>query len=74
MKAMASDCASASDRLRVARMAVAPAHPEDGILEMSGGQSGHFLSPNLADQQRDWLSGEPAAFLAGGARWHLKLR
>jgi penicillin amidase len=56
------------------RMAVAPAHPEHGILEMSGGQSGHFLSPNFADQQPHWLGGEPAAFLAGPSRWHLGLR
>lgn len=47
------------------RMDVAPAHPEDGILEMSAGQSGHFLSPNFADQQADWLGGAPAPFLAG---------
>jgi penicillin amidase len=49
------------------RMDVSPAHPEDGILEMSAGQSGHFLSPNFADQQRDWLGGAPAPFLAGPA-------
>jgi penicillin amidase len=49
------------------RMDVAPAHPEDGILEMSAGQSGHFLSPNFADQQADWLGGAPAPFLAGPA-------
>jgi len=49
------------------RMDVAPAHPEDGILEMSAGQSGHFLSPNFADQQADWLAGAPASFLAGPA-------
>jgi len=49
------------------RMDVSPAHPEDGILEMSAGQSGHFLSPNFADQQSDWLAGTPAPFLAGPA-------
>ena len=49
------------------RMDVSPAHPEDGILEMSAGQSGHFLSPNFADQQSDWLAGAPAPFLAGPA-------
>jgi len=49
------------------RMDVAPAHPEQGILEMSAGQSGHFLSPNFADQQTDWLRGAPAPFLAGPA-------
>ena len=49
------------------RMDVSPAHPEDGILEMSAGQSGHFLSPNFTDQQSDWLAGAPAPFLAGPA-------
>ena len=49
------------------RMDVSPAHQEDGILEMSAGQSGHFLSPNFADQQADWLAGAPAPFLAGHA-------
>jgi penicillin amidase len=47
------------------RMSVAPAHPSDGVMEMSGGQSGHFLSPQFADQQRDWVRGAPTAFLAG---------
>jgi penicillin amidase len=56
------------------RMSVAPAHPKYGILEMSGGQSGHFLSANFADQQLDWLSGAHAPFLAGPTRWRLELR
>jgi penicillin amidase len=47
------------------RMSISPAHPEDGILEMSGGQSGHFLSPHFADLQNDWVSGAPTPFLAG---------
>jgi penicillin amidase len=46
-------------------MAVSPAHPEEGILEMSAGQSGHFLSPHFADMQGDWVSGAPTPFLAG---------
>jgi penicillin G amidase len=49
------------------RMSVSPARPEDGILEMSGGQSGHFLSPHFADMQNDWVSGAPTPFLAGPA-------
>jgi penicillin amidase len=49
------------------RMDVSPARPEEGILEMSAGESGHFLSPNFADQQADWLAGAPAPFLAGPA-------
>src|SRR5690606_3076954 len=47
------------------RIAVAPAAPADGILELAGGQSGHFLSPQFRDQQQAWLLGEPAPFLAG---------
>lgn len=47
------------------RMAVAPGHPETGLLQMSGGQSGHFLSPNFIDQQPDWVAGTAVPFLAG---------
>jgi penicillin amidase len=49
----------------VIRMAVAPGEPEAGILQMAGGQSGHFLSPNFADLTADWLDGTPTPFLAG---------
>jgi penicillin amidase len=49
------------------RMSVAPADPARGILQMSGGQSGHFLSPNFLDQQAAWVDGTPAPFLAGPA-------
>jgi penicillin amidase len=49
------------------RMAVSPAHPEQGILEMSAGQSGHFLAPSFADLQSDWVRGAPTPFLAGPA-------
>jgi penicillin amidase len=49
----------------VLRMAVAPAAPGNGVLELAGGQSGHFLSPQFRDQQRDWVDGAPAPFLAG---------
>ena len=49
------------------RMSVSPAHPENGILEMSGGESGHFLSPHFADLQADWVNGAATPFLAGPA-------
>ena len=49
----------------VLRMAVAPGAPEDGVLELAGGQSGHFLSPQFRDQQAEWLDGAPTPFLAG---------
>jgi penicillin G amidase len=57
----------------VIRMAVSPAAPEEGILEMSGGQSGHFLSPQFRDQQQDWVDGAPAPFVAGPAVSHIAL-
>jgi penicillin amidase len=49
------------------RLAVSPAHPEDGILEMAGGQSGHFLSPHFMDLHADWVNGAATPFLAGPA-------
>jgi penicillin amidase len=49
----------------VLRMAVSPAAPENGVLELAGGQSGHFWSPQFRDQQADWLAGAPTPFLAG---------
>jgi len=49
----------------VLRMAVSPAAPERGVLELAGGQSGHFLSPHFRDLQQDWVDGTPTPFLAG---------
>lgn len=49
----------------VIRMAVSPAHPEAGYLQMTGGQSGHFLSRNFDDLHMDWARGAPTPFLAG---------
>jgi penicillin amidase len=49
----------------VLRMAVAPSAPEDGVLQLAGGQSGHFLSAEFRDQQTDWVDGTPTPFLAG---------
>jgi penicillin amidase len=49
----------------VLRMAVAPAAPQNGVLELVGGQSGHFLSPHFRDLQQDWVDGAPTPFLAG---------
>ena len=55
------------------RMSVSPAAPEAGILEMAGGQSGHFLSAQFRDQQQDWLDGAPSPFLAGPPVSHIVL-
>jgi penicillin amidase len=51
----------------VFRMVISPSRPEAGILEIEGGQSGHFLSRHFADQQADWVAGAPVPFLAGPA-------
>jgi penicillin amidase len=56
---------AAPDYGALIRMAVAPARPEDGILQMSGGQSGHFLSRNFRDLQDDWVEGTATPFVAG---------
>jgi penicillin amidase len=55
-------------------MVVSPAHPERGVLQMPGGQSGHFLSPNFADLHGEWVAGDPTPFLAGPAVWRFALR
>ena len=49
------------------RLVIAPAHPEDGILEMPGGQSGQPFSRHYRDQQAAWQAGDMAAFLPGDA-------
>jgi penicillin amidase len=57
----------------VLRMAVSPADPASGYLELAGGQSGHFLSANFSDLEADWAAGRPTPFLAGptAARFRL---
>jgi penicillin amidase len=49
----------------VLRMVIAPAAAESGVLQLAGGQSGHFLSPQFRDHQQDWVDGTPTPFLAG---------
>lgn len=44
------------------RLVLSPARPEDGILQMPGGQSGHPLSSHYRDQQPFWQAGEVAAY------------
>jgi len=55
------------------RMAVSPAHPEEGILHMPGGQSGHPFSAHYRDQQEAWLKGVALPFLPDAARHRLTL-
>lgn len=49
----------------VIRMVVSPARPERGVLQLAGGQSGHFLSRHFDDQWPAWRDGAPTPFLAG---------
>ena len=58
----------------VIRMDVSPSDPSHGILEMFGGQSGDFLSPNFDDLEQDWHTGRPTPFLAGPTVSTLSLR
>ncbi|AMK74983.1 MULTISPECIES: penicillin acylase family protein [Methylomonas] len=39
------------------RLVLSPAHPDDAIFHMPGGQSGHVLSPHYRDQQQSWQDG-----------------
>jgi penicillin amidase len=55
------------------RLAVSPNHPEDGILHMPGGQSGHPFSPHYRDQQDAWTAGMPLPFMPGQAEHRLRL-
>ena len=47
------------------RLVLAPAHPENGILEMPGGQSGHPFSRHYRDQQKFWQEGIIAPYMPG---------
>lgn len=42
------------------RLVLSPAHPEDAIFHMPGGQSGHPLSEHYRDQQPLWQDGVAA--------------
>jgi len=64
MPAFASDgCASVCVRVMdnghgaSERLVLSPAHPDDAIFHMPGGQSGHPLSPHYRDQQLFWQNG-----------------
>ncbi|MEO7433747.1 MAG: penicillin acylase family protein [Dokdonella sp.] len=55
------------------RMAVAPGNEVNGYLMMSGGQSGHPLSPYYGSGHADWAEGKPTPFLPGPAQHTLML-
>ncbi|MEO5622898.1 MAG: penicillin acylase family protein [Dokdonella sp.] len=50
------------------RFAVAPGDEAHGYFMMSGGQSGHPLSPYYGRGHADWASGAPTPFLPGPAQ------
>jgi len=55
------------------RLVVSPGHPEQAILHMPGGQSGHPFSPHYRDQQPAWLAGLALPFLPGESGHTLRL-
>lgn len=57
-----------------ARMVVAPSHETDGILEMSGGESGQPGSSHYGDQEADWVAGRPSPFLVGEQKHSMILK
>ena len=55
------------------RMVVSPGFEERGILHMPSGNAGHPLSPYWGAGHDAWVEGRPLPFLAGRARWTLRL-
>ncbi|HEY0229727.1 MAG TPA: penicillin acylase family protein [Dokdonella sp.] len=55
------------------RFAVAPGDESHGYFMMSGGQSGHPLSPYYGSGHADWAAGKPTAFLPGAPEHRLEL-
>ena len=47
------------------RLAVSPGHEDEGLFQMSGGQSGHPLSPYYRAGHAAWVRGEPTPLLPG---------
>jgi len=56
------------------RLVVSPAHLDEGILHMPGGQSAHPLSPYYRDQFSYWVQGLPIDLLAGKPKHKLILK
>jgi penicillin G amidase len=55
------------------RFAVAPGKEEEGYYDMSGGQSGHPLSPYYGSGHHHWANGNPTSFLPGASENVLRL-
>jgi penicillin amidase len=49
------------------RYAVSPGREEEGLFQMSGGQSGHPLSPYYRAGHSNWVQGKPGPLLPGPA-------
>jgi penicillin G amidase len=56
------------------RLVVSPAHLDQALLHMPGGQSAHPLSPHYRDQHRYWVKGLPIGLLAGKPEHRLVLK
>ncbi|MGR9088356.1 MAG: penicillin acylase family protein [Gammaproteobacteria bacterium] len=56
------------------RLVVSPAHWQDAILQIPGGQSGHPLSSHYSDQYDAWVKGMAIPFVSGKARHRLVLK
>jgi penicillin amidase len=56
------------------RLVVSPAHLDEGILHMPGGQASHPLSSYYRDQQSYWVQGLPIGLLAGKSAHSLTLK
>ncbi len=55
------------------RMVVAPGHEDRGILQMPGGQSGHFLSPYYRRGHAEWEDVTPTPLVPGPSEHRLVL-
>ena len=55
------------------RLVLSPAHPEDAIFHMPGGQSGHPLSVHYRDQQLLWQNGLAAPLQSQHKPYHLSV-
>jgi penicillin amidase len=55
------------------RLVLSPAHPEDAIFHMPGGQSGHPLSTHYRDQQLLWQNGLATPLKSQAKSHHLSV-
>jgi penicillin amidase len=69
-------CIRASSSMHGAseRLVVSPGRHRDGMLSIPGGQSGHPLSAQFADQYPYWMNGEALPFMPGSAVGVLTLK